>query len=425
MKISLNNNSFWKWLNLNALGGNSSIRDYIEKIVSQEVDRSYIVEELKRERADINQASDTMTCLRNCLPSKYFHEILYCSVVYVSIFEKIFPHMARRVSELAAIEWMQYMNHKSFIKGPLETRYRDHLVHMFKTIYAGSRLLESSRFLEMLAISQFSSSHFKKWCIEQKLNYNWTAQDKKDIVRIAFFLGGLFHDFGYGHHYLCQYKKQLFELYKWMPCETANLNVNNNKVILRSLPSFMIRKFYPECQKINNEKQNLVVMGFLRDCLQLNHSIPSMLFIVHLAESLREARALTDKLYISFHIAAEAALIHDLTPKDNWLYLNRRKNHHFLSYGDHRSIPVGMLLALSDELSIWKRPRISEDKNNEKKISFRFEEEIPALNLDISTTTKTIKVSDKTGEVKRKISKLEPFRKENTFVFLQYKLEFN
>lgn len=420
-------------MNALSVSGNSSIKDYTQRIVSQEVDKNYIMEELKRKTLDMNQISDTMACLRNCLPVKYFHEVLYCSVVYTSIFEKIFPNMARRVCELAAIEWMQYVNHKNFVKGPINTSYRDHLVHMFKTIYTGTRLLESTGILRMIARKQFTSPHFEEWRREQRLSSNWGTEDREDIIRIAFFLSGLFHDFGYGHYYLCQYKKQLFELYKWMPCETANLSVANNKAILKSLPSFMIRKFYPECKNANNEKIDLIVMGFLRDCLQLNHSIASTLFIVNLAESLREARALTEKLYVAFHIAAEAAMIHDLMRQNKWLYLKRKRRdyNHFLSYRDHRYIPVGILLALVDELSVWRRPkiklvsRINKKRIKTNEIRFIFEDPIPGIKLNISTRRKAIIITDSKDEVKNSISRLAPFKKGEGFVFLDYQLEFN
>ena len=61
-------------------------------------------------------------------------------------------------------------------------------------------------------------------------------------------------------------------------------------------------------------------------------------------------------------------MIHDMTEDDKWVHFaaKNKDDKHFIDCSDHNSIPLAMLLILSDELSVWNRPRLeTKGKGNE------------------------------------------------------------
>jgi len=100
--------------------------------------------------------------------------------------------------------------------------------------------------------------------------------------------------------------------------------------------------------------------------LPLNHSVASSLFILDIAEDLYQRQIILPSLYIAFQLAAETCLVHDLTNPENYLHLkNSSINHkHFLDCNCCNEIPMAILLVLADELSMWGRPLIEYEQDN-------------------------------------------------------------
>lgn len=77
-----------------------------------------------------------------------------------------------------------------------------------------------------------------------------------------------------------------------------------------------------------------------------------------MAEQLRNRNAISEDLYIAFHLASEAAMLHDMTKRGNWIHLYPKSEDSFLCCKDQREIPLLALLSFSDEVEIGSRPRI-------------------------------------------------------------------
>lgn len=135
-------------------------------------------------------------------------------------------------------------------------------------------------------------------------------------------------------------------------------------------------------------KQRQLTAGFFRDCLPLNHSIASSFFISHIAEDLLKSRSISEKLYVAFNIAAEAAMLHDMTKEERCLHLK----HKFLNADSDKTVPMAILLILSDEISAWGRHRIKYEQNDES-VSVRFNKEDMIERIDILFEQSSIKLT--------------------------------
>jgi hypothetical protein len=85
------------------------------------------------------------------------------------------------------------------------------------------------------------------------------------------------------------------------------------------------------------------------------------------------AGALSQQLYVTFQLAAEACMIHDMTKVGTWAHLQKKKNEHFIDCNEHKSVPLAMLLVLADELSVWNRPILKTKMSGEDAIAHCFD----------------------------------------------------
>jgi len=356
--LSLNNNDFWDWLS--NLDSDLNTTKYLELIRKNQIDPSYILELLNETQYE-KRSTEIFDKLSVYMPRQYFLKVDFCAKAYATIFSQIFPPLMARVGELAYTEWLLYTE-------PENSRYRDHLIHMFKVAYVGDRLFSSiADFKQKIISCQFKCDHFNEWCCDKKINVSLLKEDdKNEIIELAYFFTALFHDFGYGYFFHCMYKKHLFKLYGGILATSNLTDISSQGVnmLLQSLACAFVKNNHAWLQTRNNSNtahdalQDSVVLGFLHDCLPLNHSVASAFFIIDMAERLRMAKAINDKLYIAFHLAAEAAMIHDMTGQGRWAHLLSRKSAHFLDADCHNNVPLAMLLIFADELSAWNRYRL-------------------------------------------------------------------
>lgn len=375
MNFTLNNNELWNWLE-----SDKGIEPYLLSISKLILDKSYIVEQ--RYEAHTNaQPSKIMNQLSLSIPRKYFLELQYCAKAYATIFSKVFPKLATYIDEMIYIEWLLYVE-------PDTPKYRDHLVHMFKVAYVGDTFMNNKTLLDKIVKRQFTKSgndncesHFRLWLRERGFNADdWDDNEREEIIKIAFFIAALFHDLGYGHYYLNKYKERLFRIYPWLLPDINQIDANAcvSQGLLYGLPAYFIRHNH---YLLNTEdgngkhtlsklKQRQLTAGFFRDCLPLNHSIASSFFVSHIAEDLFKSRSISEKLYVAFNIAAEAAMLHDMTKEERCLHLNCG----FLNNDSDKTVPLAVLLILSDEISVWERHRIKYEQNDES-VSYKLDTE--------------------------------------------------
>ncbi|MCK4604047.1 MAG: hypothetical protein KAU41_05025, partial [Deltaproteobacteria bacterium] len=240
------------------------------------------------------------------------------------------------------------------------------------------QFLSVDHLLTKVVDSQFKSEHFLAWCDMQEIKVAaWSPETKVKVVKIALFLAGLFHDFGYGYYFHSKYKNKLFKIYQWLLPDANQIDTNTwgTRMMLRSLPSAFVKKYHWWLRKNKSKNEREVIAGFYRDCLPLNHSVASAFFVVDLAENLWRSEALSRQLYVALQLAAEACMIHDMTENSKWVHFaaKNKDNEHFIDSSDHKSIPLAMLLILADELSVWNRPRLKTKGEGSKSVLYSFE----------------------------------------------------
>ena len=422
--IRLNNKLFWDWMSPLSPDENSGIQQYIQKLAKRITETGLFV--VQGNENSMRNSTSIMEKLSLCMPREYFLEVQFCAYTYATILGKVFPPLTHSVGELAYIEWLLYVE-------PDYRRYRDHLVHMFKVAFTGDQFLSNQTLLDEVSAKQFESVHFQHWCKARQLHsieQLWrdeeneeNEKEKKEIVKIAFFIAALFHDFGYGYFFLRKYKERLHKLYRWLPldADSADIHAHGTRKLLHSLPAEFVRNYHGW---LNSKKNcdihaNSSVVGFFRDCLPLNHSAASTLFILDIAEWLWDSGALSQELYVAFQIAAEACLIHDMTGKDSWMHLSpdRIGHEHFLHSDDHEKVPLAYLLILADELSLWGRySLISQAKNNKIIYALNKKNVLKEIKICFSTKSNDKKVEiealPKNLGLKETIEKLKPFQND-------------
>ncbi|MHB8139002.1 MAG: hypothetical protein ACYDGO_11550 [Smithellaceae bacterium] len=364
MFVRLNDDEFWQWMAGIHKRDASGIGQCLKSLHAYHIDQQYIVE-LANSNHSKNEKS-VMEKLRNCLPINYFNEVHYCISVYSTIMGKLLPPLVSTMEQLAYIEWLQFVE-------PMHNNYRDHLIHMFKVAFTCDTILSNTAFLETVATKQAESSHFKKWCKIHEIPLDdWKKSSRwHEIIKDAFFIAALFHDIGYGYYHLQEYKQNVCKLYPWLiPTDSIKFDIHS-KSIMQSLLAFFIKDYHHwlKLSEINNHEDN-VVLGFLRDCLPINHSVASAFFMIELAEKITAARAISPELYTAFHLAAEASMIHDMVDEDRWLYLtphslesekggkNQKKSWHFINSENQKQIPMAISMIMFDQLSRWNSPKL-------------------------------------------------------------------
>jgi len=406
LRFQLNNKNFWNWMENLYIANDDGINSYLRKISDNEIRKDYIVE--ISDTKIFNAYTSPIEILRKYMPYEYFLEVQYCAAAYATIFGRIFPPISPYVNELAYIEWLLYVE-------PRHSDYRDHLVHMFKVAYVNDRLLSLELLLRQIVNLQFKSKHFRDWCNNLHISVEqWDSQKRQEIVRIAVFLSSLFHDVGYGYYFLREYKQKLFRLYHWLVPLSDPVDVDSvsSRAFLNSLSAHFIRRnhqWFKSTRKIrdNNASKHTedfsdrIVSGFFYNCLPLNHSLASAMFLIDLAEKLSKARAISQSLYCSFHLAAEASMIHDMMDVNRWLHLECDSGH-FVNYKNHKEIPIAMLLVLSDQLSRWNSPKL-DTMPNKNDIKY---------NLNCSNNLENIEVEIRQDKQKELIIKPKKNKKE-------------
>lgn len=432
-RIILNNENLWEWMKEFK---NLSIGDYLRLIALNQENPEYIIMR-KKENSLLKSTDNIMKNLSLLVPREYFLELQFCAKTFAGICGTIFPPLVTHIEQLAYIEWLLYTE-------PGYPKYRDHLVHMFKVAFTGDRLLINEDIFEKIRGLQFQSEkpkHFKKWLRENRLILPKEEADQKEILKMAFFLAALFHDFGYGYFFHNLYQERLLKINTWLQPGTDLTEINTpffNR-FKKSLPYFFIEHHHMWCAKmdksIKEEQKQRLVSGFFRDCLPLNHSIASTFTILEIAEKFWEAGALNKKLYIAFQLAAEAIMIHDMTCKENWLHLGFDNGNHFLNNKSYKATPLGILLVLADELSVWNRFRIipshsknqrevrnqMDDKNVPQKI------EIEVLNKELQLVPYYETPEEKAADILGKTfyEDLDCFKQDGAATFMEYKVVIN
>ena len=427
-KIILNNPRLWDWMdgqtehNTNDTVGLPCLMNKIAKLTGKSDYLAWITNQ------DGNfEYSKLMNNMSFAMPREYFLEVQYCAKAYATLFGKIFPKLAVYVDQLAYIEWLLYTE-------PDNSGYRDHLVHMFKVAFVCDQLLSVPNFLENVVDKQFKSAHFKEWCDIQKINFNvWEKGTKKDVVEIALFLAGLFHDFGYGYHFYSKYRSKLLKIYQWLLPDAGLIDTNTleTHTMLDSLPSAFVKKHHWWLQENRSKNEQEIIAGFYRDCLPLNHSVASAFFVVDLAENLWRKEAISEELYVAFQLAAEACMIHDMTGDGKSVYLVSKKNgpgknnnNCFIDSSDHKSIPLAILLILADELSIWNRPRLETKASGDEAVKYSIAKGNTPTNIGLSISEAESKFwihieSDSNSEtLKETIQEKGCFKVEKGKIFL-------
>ena len=364
IRLTFRDKDFWGWL-LNPEPSSGTTR-YLSRIAKNQIEAGYVLDLLKEDQYD-RQSSEIFEKLSYYMPRQYFLEVDFCAYTYATIFSQVFPPLMARVGELAYTEWLLYTE-------PDILRYRDHLVHMFKVAYVGDQLLSIDDLKANLTSSQFQCSHFDKWCRDRVLNLSsFNQDDKNEIMDLAFFFAALFHDFGYGYFFHRKYKGRLFRLYEWLlpGSDLTDSTSRGVQLMLRSLACAFVKHNHAwfnlsERIKASQTLQRSVVSGFLHDCLPLNHGIASTFFIVDITEKLWAAKAINSKLYIALHLAAEAAMIHDMKNQDTWAHLSPKKQNHFLDTDCHNHVPLALLLIFADELASWRRYQLRAEPKGDK-----------------------------------------------------------
>ena len=385
---TLDDTSFWTWMATSYTASSGGINEYLRVIANNEVDKGYLVELLSDN--SFTSHSPIMKNLRQCMPRGYFLEIQYCASLYATVLGKIFPPLSPQVDQLAYIEWLLYTE-------PGYPSYRDHLVHMFKVAFVGDQLLSVETLLSKITEWQFRSKHFQDWYLYRKIRVDkWNPSEQKEVVKIALFLAALFHDFGYGYFFFKKYKQRLFKLYQWLlpGADPTDIDALGTRTLLQSLPAFFVQKHHAWLSPKTSNIRDNIIAGFFRDCLPLNHSIASSFFVIDVAEKLLNSRALTQKLYVAFQLAAEACMIHDMTKINAWAHLREKKNGHFIDCNEHRSIPLAMLLVLADELSVWNRPTLKMVMNDENGVTHSLDRSnVPSkMKIYVSERKRVIKI---------------------------------
>ena len=361
--IRLDESSFWEWMSLGISvkePGNSdflteSNKGYVH-LLSLMMQNHWESIALNRHAGGSPKSARTLDRLSRHIPRKYLLELQFCLAAYGSVFATLFPSMLSHLDNLPYIEWLLYME-------PDNERYRDHLVHMFRVAFVCNRLMQLRAIRQKALEYQFSSMHFLKWCREDLRNdpSSWDSSKRDKIVNAAIYLSAIFHDFGYGYYYLNLYRQRLAGVLPVLTQieGTADLHHRDMARMRNSLAAKFAAKYHHALQK-NESHPNAqaVLSGFFRDNLGLNHSVASAVFLVDLADKLYDHHAISDELYVAFHLAAEAAMLHDMTTNDKWLHFSTGTCREFLDCVKQEEVPIAALLCFADNLELGRRPRI-------------------------------------------------------------------
>lgn len=359
--IGLDESSFWDWMNLAASASTpqgeifqpKSNNNYVHLMSVMMEDHWHSIAQVKHADGSPESAR-TLDRLSRHVPRKYFLEIQFCLAAYSSVFATLFPSMLSSLDNLSYIEWLLHME-------PDNEKYRDHLVHMFRVAFVCNRLMQLPVIRQKASEFQFSSPHFLKWCQDNfRIDTNtWESSKKDRVLNAAIYLSAIFHDFGYGYHFLNYYRQRLAGVLPILTQSeaTADLHHSDMARIRNSLAAKFVAKYHHALQRAGaSANKEVILSGFFRDNLGLNHSVASAMFLVDLADKLYDQHSLSDDLYIAFHLAAEAAMLHDMTSNEKWLHFSTPNCGTFLDCKKQKEVPIAALLWLADNIELGRRP---------------------------------------------------------------------
>ena len=324
--------------------------------------------------------------LRSCTPPWYWERLSLCALRYHEFFARLWPDLACTVDGLLYVEWLHHLNPDS-----KSDHYRDHLFHMFKVACLGTWLLTDTGLVKDLSGWQFGvhragQRNFNAWLPRRfpRDPVELDAEEKESILRWAFLLAALLHDFGYAYSFRKRLDEKCAGIHNWVAATTHNTEPTSHmqEVFQRSLANAYLTA-HVACEKSRGaptkEPARRLQSGLVRNLLTLNHGMSSALFILSLAERLRMARALNPHLQIAFEIAAEAVMLHDMTKDERWSGLHRN----FLTARTHEEAPVAVLLMLCDELTVWNRPLLERKTGGALTVTHRLDLSkcVPAIRL--------------------------------------------
>lgn len=361
--IRLDEDSFWEWMSpgisVNEPGNShllpESNRGYVH-LLSMMMQNHWESIALNRHAGASPKGARTLDRLSRHIPRKYLLELHFCLAAYSSVFATLFPSMLSHLDNLPYIEWLLHME-------PDNEGYRDHLVHMFRVAFVSNRLMLLRTIRHKAREFQFSSPHFLRWC-KEKLDTDpngWDSSKKDRFLNAAIYLSAIFHDFGYGYYFLNRYRQRLAGVLPILAQSdaTADLHHRDMAHIRNSLAAKFAAKCHHAFQRaLIPANKEVILSGFFRDNLGLNHSVASAMFLVDLADNLYDQHSMSDDLYIAFHLAAEAAMLHDMTSNDKWLHFSTGTYREFLDCVRQKEVPIAALLCFADNMELGRRPRV-------------------------------------------------------------------
>ncbi|MFB3886931.1 MAG: hypothetical protein ACE144_17030 [Thermodesulfobacteriota bacterium] len=368
--IKLDEGSFWDWMSISASASwpqgeifrPQSNSNYVHLLSTMMEDHWHSIAQV-RHAGGSPKSARTLDLLSRHIPRKYFLELQFCLAAYSSVFATLFPSMLSHLDNLCYIEWLLHME-------PDDEKYRDHLVHMFRVAFVCDRLMQLQVIHQNAIAFQFSSTHFLKWC-EEKLGIDpsgWDSPRKERLLCAAIYLSAIFHDVGYGYYFLNQYRQRLVGVLPVLTHAeaTADLHHRDMANIRNSLAAKFVAKYHHAFQENESPaNEEVILSGFFRDNLGINHSVASGVFLADLAGNLYDRHAIGDELYVAFHLAAEAAMLHDMTKDDKWLHFSTLTCGRFLDCKKQKEVPIATLLWLADNIELGRRPgffKIVKDK---------------------------------------------------------------
>ena len=364
--IAIDEASFWEWMcpegsveTDESIGFLPASNKGYAHLLSAMMNRESIT--LNRSVAGSPKGARTLDSLSRHIPRKYLLELQFCLAAYSSVFATLFPSMLSHVDNLSYIEWLLYME-------PDNESYRDHLVHMFRVAFVCQRFMQLQAVHQRCMEYQFSSTHFLEWC-QKRLDTDpcrWDDSRKCRVLYASIYLSSIFHDVGYGYYFLTAYRRRLAGVLPALAQAEATKDLNHKDIarIRNSLAAQFASKYHYAFQgnkpipqrEITN--QDVLLSGFFRDNLELNHSVASAIFLIDLADNLFDQRAISDDLYIAFQLAAEAAMLHDMTEDRKCLYFSKNNQNNFLDSRKQKDVPIAALLCFADSMELDGRQRI-------------------------------------------------------------------
>lgn len=377
--IRLDEDSFWEWMSLGISIKEPRNSDFLPEsnkgyvhLLSMMMQNHWESISLNRHAGGSPKSARTLDSLSRHIPRKYLLELQFCLAAYSSVFATLFPSMLSHLDNVPYIEWLLHME-------PDNERYRDHLVHMFRVAFVCNRLMQLQAIRQKAREFQFSSTHFLEWCQEKfgTDSSGWDSSKKDRVLNAAIYLSAIFHDFGYGYYFLNHYRQRLVGVLPILAQSeaTADLHHRDMARIRNSLAAKFAARYHHAFQRTGlPANKEVILSGFFRDNLVLNHGVASAMFLVDLSGNLYDRHAISAELYAAFHLAAEAAMLHDMTEDDKWVHFSTRTCGGFLDCEKQRGVPIATLLCFADNMELGRRPRFRK-RVEDKQCTFLMDDE--------------------------------------------------